>query len=290
MIHHSVILNVLVPKSVSDNTVLRKALDVLSKTNIDTIEFYAPASSIKEKVAIMKEYGIQRVIYLAAGVQKGEKKWLCNTDEKKRAEASAFTLSLLESALDAGCTSFLITSGGIEKEKEKALDSLEKSLGSLFSLTDKMDILLESGDTDVDARQLIGPTPLALSFAKRIRDKHPNFFLTLDTSHIAQLHEEFSASFTLANEVSNHLHLASCILTPGHPLYGDKHPLFKNKDGVYSPQTIEAIYNKVKDYYEKDDRDLTIGVEVIDRSEKEMGSLFETMEDVPWFFNAIRRK
>ncbi len=284
MIHRSVILNVLVPQAVTDNNILRKSLEVLSKTNIDTIEFYAPSYSIKEKVTIIKDHGIQKVIFLAAGMQKAEKKWLCNTDEKKRVEATDFTLSLIEPALEAGCSSFLITSGGIEPEQEKALNSLETSLESIFSLTEDKDVLLESGDTDVDANQLIGPTPLALSFANRIRKKHPSFFLTLDTSHIAQLGEDFSSSFEIGREVSNHLHLASCILIPGHPLYGDKHPLFRDRDGVYSPIALKKIYEDAIKWYEKENRDLTVGVEVIDRSGKEMGSLMETIEDASWFF------
>lgn len=258
----------------------------MHKTPI-TFEFYAPFDTAVERNQMMRDMGFEKTIYLIAGRQKGEKKWLNALDETERQRAMDLTKEALEVALKGGYNGFLITSGANteDSKKEKALDQLEKSIEELYAICGKdLDLLIEPGDTNVDACQLIGPIGEAAQFAERIRRNNPNFYLTLDTSHIAQLGERFDNAFALGKATSNHLHLASCILKKEHPFYGDKHPLFSNPDGVYTSDALKHVMERAVASYEEEGRDLTVGVEIIDRSGKRLGSLMEAMAESPWFF------
>ncbi|MBQ0071691.1 MAG: TIM barrel protein [Spirochaetales bacterium] len=283
----SLILNALVPESVLDEKVFRESLEILQKTKVKAIEFYAPFDTAVERNHIMRDMGFGKTIYLIAGRQKGERKWLNALDEVERQKAMDLTKEALEVALKGGYNGFLITSGAMveEAKKEASLDQLERSIEELYAICGRdIDMYIEPGDTTVDACQLIGPIGEAAAFAERIRNKNPNFYLTLDTSHIAQLGERFDSAFALGKATSNHLHLASCILKKDHPFYGDKHPLFSNPDGVYTSNALKHVMNRVVAAYEEEGRDLTVGVEIIDRSGKRMGSLEEAMAESPWFF------
>ena len=159
-----------------------------------------------------------------------------------------------------------------------------KSMERLLPEAENFDVVLETGDRTVDARQLLGPTDLSMKLTEEIRKEYKNFYLTLDTSHIAQLGENVEASIEKALCLSNHVHLASCILTPGHPLYGDKHPFFSHPDGVLSDDRLHKIYSYVEKRSEEEEREILIGHEVIDRCGGRLGGLEKAIKESPWFF------
>ncbi|MBR2282568.1 MAG: TIM barrel protein [Spirochaetales bacterium] len=283
----SLVLNALVPDTVHDMDVFVECLKRLQGTKVKTIEYYTPFENVKERGRILREMGFERNVYLIAGRQKAEGLSLCSVDESERLKAMDLTKRALDAALEAGFSAFLITSGRNvpEGDRKRAMDALRKSLDGLFRIAgDGYDIDLEPGDTCIDACQLIGPIAEAAAFAQEVRRDHEGFTLTLDTSHIAQLGESFDKAFEVGKGVSNHVHLASCILKEGHPLFGDKHPLFGNPDGVYSSDDMKKIMDDVILDYEKRGMDLTIGVEVIDRTGKRFGSLDEVLAESHWFF------
>ncbi|MGN1189491.1 MAG: sugar phosphate isomerase/epimerase family protein [Candidatus Ornithospirochaeta sp.] len=286
MIRRSVVLSALVKGSATDPFILSDSLSILEKTKIDTIELYFPFEKTNEMKSVMGDHGIKNVVYPIAGVQKMEGFSLCNLDEKKRMDAVSLLFKAFETAATIGAEKVLITSGrdvAIE-DRPKALEQFMKSMELLLPAAESFDVVLETGDRNVDAYQLIGPTDLGMEVASEIRRSHKNFYLTLDTSHIAQLGENVEESIDKALCLSNHVHLASCILTPGHPLYGDKHPFFSHPDGVLSDERLRNIFHYVEKRSEEEKRDILIGHEVIDRSGERLGGLNKAMEESPWFF------
>ncbi len=286
-VNRSLILNALVPNTVEDKAVFVESLKRLQGTRVNTIEYYTPFENVKERAEILRDMGFERNIYLIAGRQKAEGLSLCSVDEPERLKAMDLTKRALDVALEAGFSAFLITSGrNVDaRDREKAFSSLTKSIEELFRISgDDYTIDIEPGDTCIDACQLIGHIADAAAYAEEIRRNHKGFVLTLDTSHIAQLEDDFNEAFEVGKGVSNHLHLASCVLKKGHPLYGDKHPLFGNPDGVYSSDDLKRIMDMAILDYEKRNMDLTVGVEIIDRTGRRFGSLEEAIAESPWFF------
>ena len=287
MTTRSVVLSALVPLTSSEMGVLDEALDVLDNTKIDAIELYVPFDDGGKAASVIRNHRIRRVVYPIAGVQKMNGFDLCSLDEKKRMDAVYLLLRAYETAKTMGAEKLLITTGRdtLPRDRKAAMEQFMKSMDRLLPVFSDISVVLETGDRTVDAKQLLGPTDEAISAAEDIRSKYPNFFLTLDTSHIAQLGEDVEKSIEKGFSVSNHVHLASCILTPGHALYGDKHPLFSHEDGVLSCGRLENIFRYVSERADREGKELLVGHEVIDRSGERLGSLKKAMEESPWFFN-----
>ena len=286
MIRRSVVLSALVKGTSTDPFILSDSLSILEKTKIDTIELYFPFEKTKEMKSVINDHGIKNIVYPIAGVQKMEGFSLCDLNEKNRMNAVFLLLRAFETAHEIGAEKVLITTGRdvADIDRSKALDQFMKSMDRLLPVAENFDVVLETGDRSVDARQLIGPTDLGMEVAENIRKSHKNFFLTLDTSHIAQLGESVEESIDKALYLSNHVHLASCVLKPGHTLYGDKHPFFSHPDGVLSDERLHNIFLSVENRSQEENREILIGHEVIDRSGERLGGLNKAIEESPWFF------
>ncbi|MGN0840997.1 MAG: sugar phosphate isomerase/epimerase family protein [Candidatus Ornithospirochaeta sp.] len=286
MVNRSIVLSAIVKNSATDPFVLSDSLSRLEKTKIDTIELYFPFEKTREMKSVISDHGIRNIVYPIAGVQKMKGFSLCDLNERNRMNAIFLLLRAFETANEVGAKKVLITTGRDtdECDREKALEQFMKSMERLLPEAENFDVVLETGDRTVDARQLLGPTDLSIEVTEEIRKKYNNFYLTLDTSHIAQLGENVEDSIEKALSLSNHVHLASCILTPGHPLYGDKHPFFSDPDGVLSDERLHNIFDYVVKRSEEEKRDILIGHEVIDRSGERLGGLEKAIEESPWFF------
>ena len=286
MINRSIVLSAIVKDSATDPSVLSDSLSILENTKINTIELYFPFEKTKEMKSVIRNHGIKNIVYPIAGVQKMEGFSLCDLNEKKRMNAVFLLMRAFETANEIGAKKVLITTGRDtdECDRPKALEQFMKSMERLLPEAENFDVVLETGDRTVDARQLLGPTDLSMKLTEEIRKEYKNFYLTLDTSHIAQLGENVEASIEKALCLSNHVHLASCILTPGHPLYGDKHPFFSHPDGVLSDDRLHKIYSYVEKRSEEEERKILIGHEVIDRCGGRLGGLEKAIKESPWFF------
>ena len=286
MINRSIVLSAIVKDSATDPSVLSGSLSILENTKINTIELYFPFEKTKEMKSVILDHGIKNIVYPIAGVQKMEGFSLCDLNEKKRMNAVFLLMRAFETANEIGAKKVLITTGRDtdECDRPKALEQFMKSMERLLPEAENFDVVLETGDRTVDARQLLGPTDLSMKLTEEIRRNYKNFYLTLDTSHIAQLGENVEASIEKALCLSNHVHLASCILTPGHPLYGDKHPFFSHPDGVLSDDRLHKIYSYVEKRSEEEEREILIGHEVIDRCGGRLGGLEKAIKESPWFF------
>ena len=286
MINRSIVLSAIVKDSATDPSVLSGSLSILENTKINTIELYFPFEKTKEMKSVILDHGIKNIVYPIAGVQKMEGFSLCDLNEKKRMNAVFLLMRAFETANEIGAKKVLITTGRDtdECDRPKAVEQFMKSMERLLPEAENFDVVLETGDRTVDARQLLGPTDLSMKLTEEIRRNYKNFYLTLDTSHIAQLGENVEASIEKALCLSNHVHLASCILTPGHPLYGDKHPFFSHPDGVLSDDRLHKIYSYVEKRSEEEEREILIGHEVIDRCGGRLGGLEKAIKESPWFF------
>lgn len=284
MIKQSVVISSLVPQTSSSLAVLEKALKVLSSTRVNAIELYVPFANAKDAGKVMDDYGILEKVYPIAGVQKKEGFSLCDPVKEKRLETVDLMFRAFDAARNMGARKVLITSGRDYSDRDKAWDLLMDSMERILPEGRDLDIVLETGDRNVDACQFLGPTDYSVKFTEEVRRNHNNFFLTLDTSHIAQLGENAAKAVMDGFDVSNHFHMATCFLTSGHPLYGDKHPFFKDEGVVLRDEELSAIFSSIKERAEKENKDILIGHEVIDRSGEELGGLSRAIKESPWYF------
>lgn len=163
-----------------------------------------------------------------------------NSPNGKVRQESLDTLEdLLDEAYQVEAESFVFVSGPIS-EKDSIEDQLKLIKLSIDSLCTRnleiareykrkpIDMILETFDNkDFAKNRLIGPTDISVELARGIRDKHKNFGLLLDLSHLPILGEDYRGSLTKAREYIKHIHIGNCILKDkDHIAYGDEHPRF----------------------------------------------------------------
>jgi len=86
---------------------------------------------------------------------------------------------------------------------------------------------LETFDTDVDKRCLVGQSDLAREVALKVRRRCANFGLLLDLSHIPIQHEKPSVAVGTVGELLTAAHVGNAYLgDKSNPAYGDNHPRF----------------------------------------------------------------
>lgn len=282
-IRKSIVLTALLPDAIDSLETFEAGCAAFKNKGYSVIEFYAPFDQAASRRGVLERYGLSG-IYLAALYQKRNALSLCAVSEGERRTAVKETFRCIDAAKAAGAEAVLIT-GGLYPGKDKETDAwsaLEKSISELIEYAGTLRVLLEPGDRDVDARQLAGPTEETVVMAKRICQKHNNFALTMDTSHMAQLGENWDASLRLAQPFCDHVHLANCILKPGHPLYGDKHPLFDSKDAAYSLSELQTI---AKILFEGYAPELTVSIEIIYHGEDQTEYMNQVLAEEEWFSN-----
>ena len=141
-------------------------------------------------------------------------------------------------------------------------------------------LTLEPGDRSVDSKQLAGPTDDTVAWLESFPGNQSFLQLTMDTSHIAQLGEDVRSAIDKTKKHCNHIHIANCILKEDHPLYGDKHPLFSDKDAYYSIDDLKDITSG----FISPEKDITVSIEIINRSEDEWEMFERILEEESWFF------
>ncbi len=286
----SIVLTALLPAAETEQRIFEMGASTMKAYDLSVIEFYSPWDTAKRRGDFLKSHGLWGV-YLAATYQKRNHSHLCSLGNRERKSAVEDAKHCIDAASDAQIKSILFTSGRRPDDPaqyQSAYSALVDSLSELMEYAPQtMDVVLEPGDCDVDAMQLVGPTELAIRFANDIRKEYSNFFLTMDTSHIAQLGENALTALRKASCVCHHVHLANCILQKANPLYGDKHPLFGCMNGVYDDEELHAVYDNLVVMFQQERRDLTIAVEVISRNDEEFGWMDEVIKGSPWFFSKI---
>jgi len=159
-------------------------------------------------------------------------------DETERAKAVAAVKRGIDQAYDLGALGTAVLSGvdpGPElRETERALlvDSLKELCAYSQSKGDKP-VVLETFDRQPFGKNcLIGPTDEAVAVAERVREAYPSFGLMIDLSHLPLLNETAEESLKTARSYLRHIHIGNCVMRePGHPAYGDNHPMFGIEEG-----------------------------------------------------------
>ena len=166
-----------------------------------------------------------------------------------------------------------------------AMNSLEYSLRTLcdYAAVHGRELVLEPGDTAVQAFQLIGSTDKAVALCELMRREGRTLGLTMDVSHTAQLGEDVHTAFTQALPLCQHIHLANCILKPDHPLYGDKHPVMSDPDAVFSFSEIKELAVWCRNQY--GDKELTLSFEVICHEDDQAAFFEKILREEEWFFS-----
>lgn len=181
---------------------------------------------------------------------------LSSLDETTRVAAVNRLSELMDDAEDLGAVLFLISSGPDpgERLREQALDQLGKSVSALcrhaqeIASGQPMTVTLEHYDRHLHRRFLLGPSAETAKFARVIRQEHPNFGITLDQSHLAQLGESPSAALRDLGQAVCHVHLANCLIfDESNPLYGDLHPPFCIDGGEVGVEEISSFLWALRD-------------------------------------------
>jgi sugar phosphate isomerase/epimerase len=158
-------------------------------------------------------------------------------DEDARRAAVADVKQSIDQAYEHGCKLLAMIDGleswPGEANKQRAIDQVTRSLDELCAYAEQqakdylLTISLETFDRSIEKKSLLGPTRDAVEVARRVRERHPNFGLTIDLSHLPLLGETSRESLELAREYLIHTHIGNCQMRdPSLPSYGDKHPRF----------------------------------------------------------------
>jgi sugar phosphate isomerase/epimerase len=176
---------------------------------------------------------------------------LCSLDSAKRKQAIAGARELIDQAYDLGAALMAVLSGPDpgEADRPKATEALIDSLQHLCAYAQEkaedrmLSISLENFDRDLDKKQLIGPTKEAAQVAEAVWGEYSNFGLTIDLSHLPQLHERADETVLAAVDHLIHVHIGNCVVgDPSHPAYGDKHPRFGVAGGVVGVEEVKRFF------------------------------------------------
>lgn len=277
----SIVLTPLIPAAETDIEWFEKGVETFAKCGITVVEYYTDESQIEAYQKVLRKYG-QKGIYLHAVCQKRQGINLSSIEESERLAAEVYAMHTAKICAAAGVDMMLITSGSRPKELSDlpaAKESLKRSLKKLAQAAE-IPLLLEPGDTEVHMCQTIGTTDETIELMTELNS--PNLFLTMDSSHIAQLGENVEEAIHKAAPWCSHVHLANCVLKQGHPLYGDRHPFFIQEDSVFSPEDLHDIMKKIPKLLGRND--YMVSVEVISQEPSAEKSINRMKQEAPWFF------
>jgi sugar phosphate isomerase/epimerase len=186
------------------------------------------AETRRQALDLLEQSGL-KVCYAAQPVVLGGGLNINSVDEKIRAAAVAALTGELEACREAGSTHLAFLSGKVERgaRVEDAWKACVRSLQELCDTAAKMKlgINLETFDTDIDKRALIGKGPDAARLARAV--DRANFGLMLDLSHAPLLGETPEQALPPVKDFVRHVHVGNCYMAdPANPAYGDQHPRF----------------------------------------------------------------
>ncbi len=279
-INKSFVLLSAFPSSKNGFNALKNAVEAIKPYDFSMIEYYCENCNADHVRKLFEEH---QSVFLAAALQKAQELNLCTPIAGDRRKAIDALAESFRFARQAGAKSVLINSGRRPEKEEYDVACLEYLKDSIYELHQRVNdihILLEPGDRDVEYRHLIGHTDTAVSLMHDIRAEVPCISLVFDISHIAQLNEDLYSSWEIAKKYCTHVHLANCVLHRDSQLFGDKHPLFSVKYGVYTHKTAQAFYN----HLQNENNPITVGIEMICSSDSEQRFFECFASETGWFF------
>lgn len=277
----SIVLTPLIPAAETDIEWFERGVKAFAEAGTTVVEYYTDESLIPAYQKILEKYG-QKGIYLHAVRQKRQGINLSAIDQPTRRSAVDIAASTAKICAQAGVTSMLITSGARPEDPENLSDAMGSLKTSLRELLDAVNLplVLEPGDTEIHMCQTIGSTPEVIHLMQDLH--HPGLMLTMDSSHIAQLGEDVRSALRQTATWCRHVHLANCVLKPGHPLYGDRHPFFVQEGSVFTSEALHEIMTHVPE--DLGTEDFILSVEVISSLPGDE-SISRMMKEASWFFS-----
>lgn len=168
-------------------------------------------------------------------------------DAALRARAVAEVKAGIDEALELGLRDVAILSGGDvpADRRAQAMTWLVESISEIcgYAGDRSVTIALEVFDRDIDKKCLVGPAPLARELAERVKQRHPNFGLLVDLSHIVLLGESPEQALLPVKEHLVHVHIGNAYFgnNKADPYWGDNHPSFGYPGGPNDVPQITAF-------------------------------------------------
>ena len=194
---------------------------------------------------------------------------LNSSEEGKRKAAVERIQACVDEAALLGAQAVAMLSGPDpgSDHRELGISQLIKSLKEICAYAKgKGDpvIILETFDSEIDKRCLIGPSSDALRVAKEVRSSFPKFGLMVDLSHLPLQKETPDQALSLLKDYLLHVHIGNCVMKDrSHPAYGDIHPAFGVPGGeVDVPQVVEFLRALFKFGYLGEGKRPTVAFEV----------------------------
>ena len=168
-------------------------------------------------------------------------------DEDRRRKALETLKKGIDEACELGASSFVFLSGPWQPEtREDAFQRLVESTRELCGYAaakGDLRVVHENFDQDIDKKSLIGPTSLALRYAKEITENCNHFGLLVDLSHIPLIGEGPNEALRPVKDHLVSVDIGNCVMRdPSLPRYGDTHPRFGFPGGENDvPQVVEFL-------------------------------------------------
>ena len=206
---------------------------------------------IRKKVRQIIEISHLHVAYGAQPVLLSQKLNLNSGDESERKNAIDQIIRCIDEASEIGAARLAILSGPDpgESDRAHALDLLKNSIQKLcaYGREKGVGITLETFDSKIDKKCLLGPSLLSAQFSEEIRKDYPEFGLMYDLSHMPLLDENAMDALSTLKEYLAHIHVGNCVKRENAEAYGDQHPRFGFHDGENDvaelTQFIRALFN-----------------------------------------------
>jgi sugar phosphate isomerase/epimerase len=204
---------------------------LLADGALGAIELYTFLESSWLKRISRAFAGQNQSLLLSAGPRLLDEAGLCSPDRAARRSAVELCKSLIDMSKEVSAASLMLISGKDPgpRQRTSAWAALEESLDELCdhaSLGVPLTLSLETFARSSPPFQLVGPTVEAAKLADRVNQRHENFRLTVDLSHLAQLGEDPVLSVVSLGTRVRHVHLSTCAITPGQAPAGDFHLSF----------------------------------------------------------------
>jgi len=201
----------------------------------------AQAKALLDSAGVEVKYGAQPRLL-------SQKLDLNSTDEAHRQRAVAEIKSAVDEAAELGISDvgFLSGSDVPMAERDAALDRLVQSISECcgYAAPLGVNLVLEVFDQTVDKKCLIGPAKTASMLADRVKQKHENFGLLVDLSHIVLLNETPRQALLPVKDHLVHIHIGNAYFGPDRndPYWGDNHPSFGHPGTPNDvPQIVEFL-------------------------------------------------
>ena len=208
-----------------ERTLADDFFDVVEITTIKDPAVRAKAKNLLAASAVTVAYGSQPV-------QLVNKLNLNSFDAAEHVQAIDRCKACVDEAFEMGAAGVAFLSGpdpGADKRKQ-ASELLIDSLCQLCAHAEtkgNIKVVLETFDRDVDKKSLIGPSVEGVAVSARVRQKHQNFGLMVDLSHLPLQKEASTQALNTVKDHLVHAHMGNCVVRDrNHPAYGDQHPRF----------------------------------------------------------------